>query len=356
MIMQAASFCTYMTTITPSTSPPLAQVRALPAGDLVTGFYLLTKSETRKKKDGNPFLVLTVQDASGALEAKKWDEFDEFLAAAKVGDVVKVEGRVDHYNNLPSLIISRIRLATEEEAPDKRAFLPHSKLSADDAKAGLAAVIESLRNPHLRNLLRAVFDDAEFLERFLEAPGGKKWHHCTVGGLVEHTLSLARLADCVAGLYPEVDRDLLVTGALLHDVGKVFELSMDMAFDYTSEGRLIGHITEGAMFIERKLLGIEDFPAETRKHVHHLVLSHHGGDPAVSSPVKPATLEALVLHFCDEIDSQTAAFLRERESADGQDLSYIRLKDQYYYFKRIDGFDETTEGVPRDGQDASERG
>ncbi len=346
--MQAASFCTHMTT-TPTTTPPLAQVRALPAGDLVTGFYLLTKSETRKKKDGNPFLVLTLQDASGTLEAKKWDEFDEFHAAAKIGDVVKVEGRVDHYNNLPSLIISRIRLATDEEAPDKRGFLPHSKVSADEAKEGLTAVLGSLRNPHLRKLLDAVFDDPEFLERFLEAPGGKKWHHCTVGGLAEHTLSLAKLADGVAGLYPELDRDLLVTGALLHDVGKVFELSTDTAFDYTSEGRLIGHITEGALFVERKLLEIDGFPVETRKHVLHLMLSHHGGGEEVSSPVKPSTLEALVLHFCDEIDSQTAAFLREREAADGQDLSYIRLKDQFYYFKRIDDYDETPEGESHDG-------
>jgi 3'-5' exoribonuclease len=331
-------------TVTATTTPPLAQVRALSAGDLVTGFYLLTKCETRKKKDGNPFLTICLQDATGSLDAKKWEEFNEFYTEAKIGDVVKVEGRVDHYNNVPSLIIARIRVATEEEATDKRMYLPHSKLSAEDARKELAALINSIRNPNLLKVLHAVFDDAEFMERFLDAPGGKKWHHCSMGGLAEHTISLAKLADCVAGLYGELDRDLLLTGALLHDIGKVFELSTDIAFDYTSEGRLLGHITEGALYVERKLMELEDFPAETRKHVLHLMLSHHGGEPGIGSPVRPSTLEALVLHFCDEIDSQTAAFLREREAAEGQEISYIRLKDQHYYFKRIDSYEETTEG------------
>ncbi len=336
-------------TITPSTTPPLAQVRALPAGDLITGFYLLTKIETREKKDGNLFLVLKLQDASGSLDAKKWEEFEKFYGEAKIGDPIKVEGKVDHYNNAPSLIVSRIRIASEEEVPDKRVFLPHSPLSAEDAKQELATLIDTVRNAHLKQLLDTVFEDAEFLSRFLDAPGGKKWHHCTIGGLVEHTISLTKLADNVAALYPDLDRDLLVTGALLHDIGKVFELSAEIAFDYTTEGRLIGHITEGVLFVERKLMAMEEFPSETRKQVLHLMLSHHGGGEEVSSPVKPSTLEALVLHYCDEIDSQTAAFLRERQSAEGQELSYIKLKDQYYYFKRIESGVETNEGDRHDG-------
>jgi 3'-5' exoribonuclease len=335
-------------TVTPATTLPLAQVRALPVGDLVTGFYLLAKSETRKKKDGNLFLVLTLQDATGTLDGKKWEEYEDFYAAAKIGDAVKVEGRVDFYNNVPSLIVSRIRVATDDEVPDKRLYLPHSKVSAKEALEGLGTVIGTVRNPHLRKLLDLVFGDAEFLARFLGAPGGKKWHHCTVGGLAEHTLSISRLADGVAGLYPDLNRDLLVTGALLHDVGKVFELSTDIAFDYTSEGRLLGHITEGALFVERKLLNIENFPEETRKHVLHLILSHQG-DPSMNSPVKPATLEALVLHFCDEIDSKAAAYLRERDAAEGQDFTWINLMQQHFYYKPIDAVEESNEGgAPHD--------
>ena len=335
--------------ITPATTPPLVQVRAQPAGDLITGFYLLAKIETRKKKDGNPFLILNLQDATGSLEARIWDSFEEFSAAAKAGHAVKVEGRMDHYNGVPQLIVTRVRVATDEEVPDATVFLPHSPLPTEDAKAELAKLIGSVQNPNLLRALTAVFEDPAFLDRFLAAPGGKKWHHCTIGGLVEHTISLAKLTDSVGGLYPQLDRDLLVSGALLHDVGKVFELSAETAFDYTPEGRLLGHIVEGAMFVEHRLTEIENFPAETRQQLLHLILSHHGDDPAVGSPKKPSTLEALILHFCDEIDSQLAAFLRERDSAEGQDMGYIRLKDQYYYFKRIEGYDQPSEGENHGG-------
>lgn len=340
-------------TVTPATTPLLAQVRALPAGDIVTGFYLLTKIETRKKKDGNPFLTLSLQDATGSVEAKMWDSFAEFYASAKAGDVIKVEGSMDYYNGAPQLIVSRIRPATEEEVPDRRIFLPHSPLSADDARAQLDELIASVRNPHLSAALHAVFDDAEFMERFLISPGGKKWHHCTIGGLAEHTVSLGKLADSVGNLYAELDRDLLVSGALLHDIGKVFELSSDVAFDYTAEGRLFGHIVEGTLFLERKLMAIPEFPEETRKHLLHLILSHQG-DPNMGSPVKPSTLEALVLHYCDQIDSRVAAFLRERNSADGQEFSWINLMQQFFYFKRIDSYDETTGGDPNGERNATQ--
>jgi 3'-5' exoribonuclease len=334
-------------TITPATTPPLAQVRALPAGDLITGFYLLSKLETRKKKDGSPFLAMTIQDATGSLDAKMWDGFEEFYVTAKAGDVAKIEGRIDHYAGAPQLIVSRIRLATEEEVPDRRTFLPHSPLAREDARKELAALLTSIRNPHLYLAVSSVYDDKDFLERFLDAPGGKKWHHCTIGGLAEHTVSLAKLADQVGNLYDELDRDLLVSGALLHDIGKVFELSADTAFDYTTEGRLVGHIVEGTLFLERKLSAISEFPEETRQQLFHLILSHQG-DPSMGSPVKPSTLEALVLHYCDQIDSRISAFLRERDSADGQDFSWIKLMEQYFYFKKIDAWESPVEGKGHD--------
>jgi 3'-5' exoribonuclease len=335
--------------VTPATTPPLSQVRTLPAGDLVTGFYLLAKIETRKKKDGNAFLHLILQDSTGSLEAKMWDNFGEFHESAQAGNPIKVEGRVDHYAGAPQLIVSRIRAATPEEVPDSRIFLPHSPLSSEKAKEELALLIGSVHNPELSQALHAVFDDEIFLNRFLDAPGGKKWHHCTVGGLAEHTVSLAKLADSVAAHYPELNRDLLVSGALLHDIGKTFELSSEQVFDYTPEGRLVGHIVEGTMFVDQKLKVIADFPAETRQQLLHLILSHHGREEEVSSPVKPSTLEALALHYCDEIDSQLAAFLREREAADGQEMAWIKLKEQFYYFKGIDSKSEDGTGAIHGG-------
>jgi 3'-5' exoribonuclease len=333
--------------VTPANTPPLEQVRALPAGDIITGFYLLGKIETRKKKDGNPFLTMSLQDATGSLEAKMWDSFAEFYAGAKSGDVVKVEGRVDHFGGNPQLVVSRIRLATEEEVPDRTQFMPHSPLSAEDAKQLLSELLESIENPNLKAAVAAVYDDPDFLERFLAAPGGKKWHHPTLGGLAEHTISLAKLADQVGQLYDSVDRDLLVSGALLHDIGKVWELSVDLAFDYTAEGRLLGHIVQGTMFLDQKLREIPDFPEETRRQLIHLILSHQG-DPSMGSPVKPATLEALVLHYCDQIDSRISAFLRERESAEGQDFSWIKLMEQFFYYRKIDDWQTSDEGDNRD--------
>jgi len=322
--------------ITPQTSPPIAEVRALPAGDKVTGFYLLTKFETKPKKNGEPYLEMRLQDSTGHLEAKMWDGFVEIVKEAAVGDVVKVEGTTDSFHDLPQLIVTRIRLATEEEAADRRQFLPHSPLSAQEAEQQLLEIIGSIGNPHLKALIEAVFAE-DFLRIFLETPGGKMWHHATLGGLAEHTLSLARLAGAMAEHYPQLDRDLLVTGTLLHDVGKAVELSADVGFDYTIEGRLLGHIVLGTILVEKAISSLPDFPEETRRQVLHLILSHQGNGE-MGSPVKPMTLEALVLHYLDELDSKCDAFERVRaETPEGQDLSkWVNLMDRFLYFKPIE--------------------
>ena len=322
--------------ITPQISPPIAEVRALPAGDKVTGFYLLTKIETKPKRNGEPYLEMRLQDSSGHLDAKMWDGFEAILKAAAAGDVVKVEGTTDSYRDQPQLIITRVRLATEEEAPDRRQFLPHSPLSAADAERQLFEVIGSIGNPHLKTLLEAVFAE-DFLRIFLETPGGKMWHHATLGGLAEHTLSLASLADMMAEHYPNLNRDLLMTGALLHDIGKAVELSADVGFDYTTEGRLLGHIVLGTMLVEKVISLLPDFPEETRRQVLHLILSHQGNGE-MGSPVKPMTLEALVLHYLDDLDSKCDAFERVRaETPEGQDLSkWVNLMERFLYFKPIE--------------------
>ncbi|RPH93745.1 HD domain-containing protein [candidate division KSB1 bacterium] len=323
--------------ITPETSPTLARVRELPAGDKITGFYLLAKLETKPKKDGTLYLTCRLQDASGALDAKMWEGFEDFLSVAKPGDVIKVEGMVDHYRDVPGLVISRIRLATSEEVPDRREFLPHSTLSRDDAAAQLNEIIATVKNEPLRNLLRAVFEDTELRDAFLNAPGGKMWHHATMGGLAEHTLSLARAGELIASHYAALNRDLIIAGALLHDIGKVQELRTDIAIDYSVDGRLIGHIVQGVFLVDKKMAELPDFPEETRRHVLHLILSHQG-EPTMSSPVKPMTPEALVLHYLDEMDSKLNAFARIRAATpEGQDFSeYVRLMDRFFYVKSFE--------------------
>jgi len=321
-------------TVTPDTSPQILHIREQPAGDRVTGFYLLTKIESRPKRDGTPYLTMELRDATGRIEAKMWEGFEEILSEAKAGDVIKVAGTIDHYLDTPSLIVSRIRKAAAEEAPNRRAYLPHSDLTAEQAAADLDEIISTITNDPLKTLLEAVFGDEEFRVRFVDAPGGKLWHHATLGGLAEHTISIAWLAAQMAEHYPQLNRDLLVAGALLHDVGKVFELSSEIAFDYTSEGRLLGHIVQGTMFVDNKIDAIPEFPPETRKQLLHLILSHQG-DGTMGSPVKPMTVEALVLHYLDDLDSKVNAFEQVREKTpEGQEFSdWVNLMERFFYFK-----------------------
>ncbi len=329
---------------TPETTIPLARVRELPAGDRVIGFYLLTKIESKPKRSGGNYLELKLQDPSGTLDAKMWEGFEEFASQAKAGDVVKLDAVTDRYRDIPGLIISRVRVATAEEAPDRLAFLPHSFLSEQELHHRLVSMVGTVESPPLRALLENIFGDQEFLARFLQASGGKLWHHATIGGLAEHTLSLARLADAITPLYPDLHRDLLVAGALLHDIGKVFELGAEIAIDYTVEGRLLGHITQGTLFVEKQMAAVPDFPAEIRRQLLHLILSHQG-DGTMGSPVKPMTLEAIVLHYCDEIDSRIDAIRRVRsQTPAGQPFSeYVKLMERFFYFQPIDDHDQAND-------------
>ncbi|NUO19628.1 HD domain-containing protein [bacterium] len=323
--------------VTLATTPDLKAVREYSANDQVQGFYLLTKIETRNKKNGEPFLVVELADASGKIEAKQWDNFSDALGSLRAGDAVYVDGRVDFYMKTPSLTLSQIRKASEQEVPDKRSFLPHSALSPNRASELLNEQIDSVKDESLNRLLHLVFDDHELRSKFLETPGGKNWHHSTVGGLVEHTLSMVKLAGQMAEHYPQLHRDLLITGTLLHDIGKVVELTFEPALDYTSDGRLLGHITVGTLLVEEKIRAIENFPAEMRKQLLHLILSHQG-DGDKGSPVKPMTLEALVLHYLDELDSRVNAFEQVRaKTPDMQEFSdYQRLMERFFYFRSAD--------------------
>lgn len=323
--------------VTLATTPELKTVREYSANDLVQGFYLLSKIETRNKKNGEQFLVVELSDATGKIEAKQWENFGEALENLHAGDAVYVDGRLDFYMKIPSITLSTIRKATEQEVPDRRNFLPHSELSATKANEQLMELVSTVKEPSLHQLLHSVFDDLTLRKRFLDTPGGKNWHHSTVGGLVEHTLSMAKLADQIAAHYPQLHRDLLITGTLLHDIGKVLELSFEPVLDYTSEGRLLGHITIGAMLVEERIRAIENFPAELRKQLLHLILAHQGeGDKG--SPVKPMTLEALVLHYLDELDSRVSAFEQVRlKTPESQDFSdFQRLMERFFYFRSPD--------------------
>ena len=325
-----------MPPVTPQSSPPLSQVRELPAGDKIIGFYLLTKAEVKPTRVGGQYLEIRLQDASGTLHAKMWDGFEEFVATAKAGDAVKLEGITDRYRDVPGLVVSRIRVATPDEVPDANIFLPHSALSPEEARDQMEQLIGTVGNQHLRALLDSVFHDDDIMSRFLKSPAGKQWHHAMIGGLAEHTIGIARAVDSVCPLYLILNHDLALSGALLHDVGKIFELSAETAIDYNSPGRLLGHIFMGADFVERRIALLPDFPDEIRMQVLHIILSHQG-ELENGSPVKPMTPEALAIHYFDELDSRLEAFRRIRDQTpEGQPFSdYVKLMERYFYLRSI---------------------
>ncbi len=338
-----------MPPVTLETTVPLAHVRELPHGERVVGYYLVSRFDVKPKRTGGNYLALHLQDATGKMDARMWEGFEEVLAKVKPGDAVKIDAVRNDYNETRTLIIERIRPATLEEVPDPKVFLPHSPLPTDQAREQLAALLDSMSSDPLRRLLQAIFAEEEFLRIFLSAPAGKQWHHAEIGGLVQHTLMLAHVADGICRFYPQLNRDLLVSGAILHDIGKVFELSADHAIDYTVDGRLMGHIYLGATLVEDKIDQQPDFPPEIRRQLVHLILAHQG-DGTMGSPVKPMTPESLVIHYLDQLDSKLDAFRRVRaQTPEGQPFSeYVKLMDRFFYMQTIDTQGNDLAGGPGD--------
>jgi 3'-5' exoribonuclease len=266
---------------------------------IITGFFAVSAKQVRSKKDGSLYFALTLADGTGQAEARMWEtaEAGEFAA----GDVVKLRGQVCRYQDKFQINVERIRKAEagEFELCD---FVPKTERDVDELWAELNGYVDSFTDPHLKALLRSFLDDAEIATALREAPAAKSMHHAWLGGLLEHVVSLLGICDLAAKHY-SVHRDLLLTGAVLHDIGKLQELRWGTTFDYTVEGQLLGHITIGVRMIEQKMAAIEGFPPALRMLVTHLVLSHHGRYE-FGSPKLPMIPEALLLHYLDDMDAK----------------------------------------------------
>jgi 3'-5' exoribonuclease len=265
----------------------------------VTGYFAVSAKQARSKKDGSPYFALTLADKTGQIEARMWEtaEAGDFAS----GDIVKLRGQVSRYQDKLQITLDRIRRAEPGEY-DLGDFVPKTERDVNELWAELNAYVESFREPHLKALLRAFLDDAEIADALREAPAAKTLHHAWIGGLLEHIVSLLGVCDLAAKHY-QVHRDLLLTGAVLHDIGKLQELRWGTTFDYTVEGQLLGHITIGVGMIARKMDGIEGFPPALRLLVSHLVLSHHG-KYEFGSPKLPMIPEAVLLHYLDDMDAK----------------------------------------------------
>ncbi len=280
-------------------------VSDLGAEQTITTFFLVHEKEIRNTREGKSYLRLELGDRSGTIEARMWDQFDAAAKDISRDDFVKVNARVEIYRNKPQLSLQQLRRAKPEEV-DLADFLPHTKEDVGKLWAQLTEYANSIANPWLKKLVNSFLSDPAIAARYKRAPAAKVMHHAYLGGLLEHVVGLCALAKLVAEHYPELNADLLMTVAILHDVGKLDELCYDRAIGYTTEGQLLGHIVMEVESVSKAMDAIEGFPANLKAVVQHLLISHHG-QYEFGSPKLPMIREALVFHYLDDMDSKMAA-------------------------------------------------
>jgi 3'-5' exoribonuclease len=280
-------------------------VSDLGAEQTITSYFLVNEKEIRNSRAGKAYLRLDLGDRSGTIEAVMWDQFEASAKDISRGDVVKVNARVESYRNKLQLTLQQLRLAKPEEV-ELADYFPHTKEDVGKLWAQLLEYANSIENPWLKKLVNSVIGDPTTAARYKRAPAAKVMHHAYLGGLLEHVIGLCGLAKQVAAHYPELNADLLLTVAILHDVGKLDELCYDRAIGYTTEGQLLGHIVMELETVSKAIDAIEGFPANLKTVVQHLLISHHG-QYEFGSPKLPMIREAMVFHYLDDMDSKMAA-------------------------------------------------
>lgn len=284
-------------------------IKDLKLNETVTSFFLVRNPQQRLRKTGEPFFTLLLADQTGELPAVMWEDLEGVGERIREGDLVKVQGIIGSYQGEMQLTIQRLRPAREGEAALED-FLPTTEADVDSLLAFLQETICTFTSEPLKQLLARILEGEGFRKAFAAAPAAKGLHHAYLGGLLEHTVSVVKLCEAIAAHYgEEVDRDLLLASAMLHDVGKIFELTWERGFDYSDEGRLLGHITQGVLFVEAEMQQVPDFPLQLRMELLHNILSHHG-QYEWGSPRRPKTLEAVILHGAENLDGKVNLFLK----------------------------------------------
>jgi 3'-5' exoribonuclease len=292
----------------------IADLMGFDEGKPFDSFFLVLAKQQRTTKQNKPYLSLTLGDKTGPIEGRVWELGDPRIAREfDRGDIVKVRGSVSRYDDRAQVKVDQLRKALDGEA-DKMDMLPATTRDVGELWAILEASVAGITNPDLKRLLTALLTDAPVAQAFREAPAARGLHHAWLGGLLEHVVSLLGLADRVAAHYAMLNRDLLITGVILHDIGKIRELSWETGFDYTVEGVLLGHIQMGVELVEKTIAGLPGFPDRLRTLVVHMILSHHG-KLEFGSPKLPMIPEALVLNFVDDLDAKMQAMASEFEKS-----------------------------------------
>jgi 3'-5' exoribonuclease len=306
-------------------------IKDIRAGDLVDDIFVLSEKTMAQKRDGNNFLNITVSDKTGNIKGVIWDRVDDISAGIASGDFVQVQGTVSEYKGILQLVVKKMA-SIPADSVNPSDFLPATRRDIDKMFLRLLKITASMEAEHLKKLFEAFFNDTDFVRKFKNAPAAKKMHHAYIGGLLEHTLSMALLADRIVEHYSGVDRDLLLAGAILHDIGKIREFNYKYSIDYSDEGRLLSHIVIGIMMLDEKLEEIEEFPQDQAVLLRHMIVSHHG-TREFGSPEPPKTIEAVLLNYIDEIDSKVNGIRDFMTTEDPNEswTSYHRLLGRHFY-------------------------
>jgi 3'-5' exoribonuclease len=300
-------------------------VNQLVHGDSVDEAFLVADKQLRANRQGGLYLNLELRDKTGTVGARLWNASESLARLFEPGDFLHVRGKTQVFQGALQIILNHLEVvdASQVEPED---FLPQSTENIAKLMARLREILFGMNNPHLRAVVECFLIDDDFVRKFTTAPAGIKNHHAYQGGLVEHVVNLLNVASRTTEFYPMLDRDLLLTGIFLHDVGKVEELSYDRAFAYTDEGQLVGHLVMGVEMLAKKVaqtseLTGEPFPAELALRLKHMIVSHHGSYE-FGSPKLPMTLEAIALHYLDNLDAKLHTFSREIRDDPSRDSSW----------------------------------
>jgi 3'-5' exoribonuclease len=312
-------------------------VRDLRPGKRVLGFFLVRHKQLEPFRDRTrgEFLTLVLADRTGEILARVWEEAPALAETFEQGQVVKVQGEVEEYLGRWQAIVEKIRPAKPDEY-DLTDILPATERDVDEMLAALRVTVEEIEEPHLKALAARFLEDEEFVARFSRAPAARRIHHAYLGGLLEHTFEVVTLCKSLLEVYPQIHRDLLLTGALVHDVGKVAEFEYATDIDYSDEGRLLGHVVLSYQMVNEAIAGIPDFPADLALRLRHMILSHHGRYEW-GAPRRPKTLEAVALHHVENLGAQVNRFQRilaARRESDKPWTDYDTLLGRHLYAGR----------------------